>query len=262
MSSIQLFVGRLPRDINSEELEGVFEKYGKLSRCDIKVTEPSYGFVEFEDSDNATIALENCNGMALDGESIVVEIAKKPARKQDDTACFRCGNEGHWARDCPDSRRDDNGGRRRSRSPRRSNPDSRMRGRDNDDFRRPRGDRGDRGDRRDRDNGRGGDRHYRRRGSRSRSRSQNRRGYGGRRGAPRPDRPGNGYRDRSNGRNRSPRRNRNRGGFGASRSPARGHRDNPSKYRNNGSGNSNTFDARSNDSAVGNSPGRMDSGYD
>ncbi|KAJ2609534.1 hypothetical protein GGH99_007060, partial [Coemansia sp. RSA 1285] len=78
-----------------------------------------YGFVEFEDPDNATIALENCNGMALDGESIVVEIAKKPARKQDDTACFRCGNEGHWARDCPDSRRDDNGGHRRSRSPRR-----------------------------------------------------------------------------------------------------------------------------------------------
>ncbi|KAJ1772146.1 hypothetical protein IW140_001212 [Coemansia sp. RSA 1813] len=259
MSSIQLFVGRLPREIRSSELEEIFEKYGKLSRCDIKRgTNLSFGFVEFEDSNNANSALENCNGMPVNGERIVVEIAKRPARKRDDAGCFRCGNEGHWARDCPEPGRDDNGGRggssnnrrrHRSRSPRRSHSGSRMRGRDND--RRHGGDRRDRDNGRDRDSGRG---NRRRQGSASRSPS--RRGFNGRRGAPRNDRPSNSYGDRSNGRNRSPRRQRNRGG---SRSPVRGRRDSPGKRA---GGGSNGFEARSGDSAVGNSPDRMDDSYE
>lgn len=32
----QLFVGRLPIDIRERDVEQVFEKYGRLIRCDVK----------------------------------------------------------------------------------------------------------------------------------------------------------------------------------------------------------------------------------
>ncbi|KAJ2012054.1 hypothetical protein IWW57_006432, partial [Coemansia sp. S610] len=76
-----------------------------------------YGFVEFDEIRDAEVALKECNGMDVRGERMVVEFAKGPARRRDDNSCFRCGQEGHWSRDCPDSRR---GGR--SRSPRRYVP--------------------------------------------------------------------------------------------------------------------------------------------
>ncbi|PIA18919.1 hypothetical protein COEREDRAFT_38426 [Coemansia reversa NRRL 1564] len=91
----QLFVGRLPRNMESSKLEDIFREFGELSRCDIKQgVNLSYGFVEYTDDACASKALEKCNGMTVDGEQIVVEIAKAPARKRDANTCFRCGNEG------------------------------------------------------------------------------------------------------------------------------------------------------------------------
>ncbi|KAJ2675628.1 hypothetical protein IWW42_001050 [Coemansia sp. RSA 1085] len=104
----QLFVGRLPREVQSEDLEKIFEKFGKLSRCDVKRgVNSSYGFVEFADASHAPDAIAECNGMTVEGETIVVEMATGAARKR---------NDSHWAKDCSGS------GRRngRGRSPRRS----------------------------------------------------------------------------------------------------------------------------------------------
>ncbi|KAJ2464572.1 hypothetical protein GGI02_004956 [Coemansia sp. RSA 2322] len=72
-----------------------------------------YGFVEFGDVGDAEEAMKGCNGMDLHGERMVVEFAKGGDKKRDTNACFRCNQEGHWARDCPDARRGE-----RSRSPR------------------------------------------------------------------------------------------------------------------------------------------------
>ena len=36
MPKTELFVGNLDRDIQRKEIEDVFEKYGRLLRCDIK----------------------------------------------------------------------------------------------------------------------------------------------------------------------------------------------------------------------------------
>ncbi|KAJ1647833.1 hypothetical protein LPJ64_000798 [Coemansia asiatica] len=160
-ATTQLFVGRLPRELRSSELERIFEKYGKLSRCDVKRgANLCYGFVEYEDVNDAEDAIKQCNGLSVQGERIVVEFAKGAARKRDDNTCFRCNQEGHWARDCPDSRR---GGGARSRSPRRSH--SRGHGRERDRDR-------DRG-RRNRNDRRESSRSRRHR-SRSRSRSRSR----------------------------------------------------------------------------------------
>ncbi|KAJ2901185.1 hypothetical protein IWW38_000150 [Coemansia aciculifera] len=107
--------------MRSEELEKIFAAYGKLSRCDVKRgVSLSYGFVEFDDLGDAEVAIKECNGMNVDGDRMVVEFAKRPARKRDDNSCFRCGQEGHWSKDCPDSRGGGGGGR--SRSPRRYVP--------------------------------------------------------------------------------------------------------------------------------------------
>ncbi len=36
MPGAELFVGNLDRDIQRREIEDVFEKYGKILRCDVK----------------------------------------------------------------------------------------------------------------------------------------------------------------------------------------------------------------------------------
>ncbi|KAI8367631.1 uncharacterized protein BYT42DRAFT_133601 [Radiomyces spectabilis] len=109
--SMALFVGRLPRDFRNSELEDVFYKYGKITRCEVKRgASYAYGFVEFDDKRDAYDALDDTDGMYIDGVRIVVERAKSRARREGDDTCFRCGEPGHWARDCR------NYGRRRSRS--------------------------------------------------------------------------------------------------------------------------------------------------
>ncbi|KAJ2500467.1 hypothetical protein GGH96_002707 [Coemansia sp. RSA 1972] len=91
----QLFVGRLPRDTQSSELERIFEKYGKMSRCDVKRGVNScYGFVEFAEACDAEDAIKQCNGMSVQGERIVVEMATGSAKRRNDSSCFRCGTEG------------------------------------------------------------------------------------------------------------------------------------------------------------------------
>ncbi|KAJ1948600.1 hypothetical protein EC988_005108 [Linderina pennispora] len=110
----QLFVGRLPRTMRSEELRELFERFGEMSRCDVKRgSNLSYGFIAFKAAADGKAALEELNGKEIQGENIVVEFAKGPARNRDDGACFRCGRP-----DCPDARSSRRG--ERSRSPRRS----------------------------------------------------------------------------------------------------------------------------------------------
>ncbi|KAI7817578.1 hypothetical protein BC939DRAFT_465503 [Gamsiella multidivaricata] len=177
-----LFLGRLTHDTRSRDLEDLFAKYGRVTRLDIKRGANSgFGFVEYEDPRDAEEAVHKLNGSVVNGNPIVVEFAKNNGRRAGDNECFKCGKEGHWARDC---RGGSSGGRfsdrRRSRSPRRRSRSPRRDYRDRSRSRSPRR-RDYRDDRRDsRDDRRDSRRDYRdegRREDRSPERSSSRRDY-------------------------------------------------------------------------------------
>ncbi|KAL1926383.1 hypothetical protein VTP01DRAFT_5904 [Rhizomucor pusillus] len=118
-----LFVGRIPRSMSSRELEDIFAKYGKVTRFDIKT---DFGFVEFEDKEIAEQAMDGVNG---ESEGLVVEWAKNGGKRPGANECFNCGQEGHWSKDCRESKRNGRrgNGRGRGRSPRRDYRDRRDR---------------------------------------------------------------------------------------------------------------------------------------
>ncbi|MFZ4713364.1 MAG: RNA recognition motif domain-containing protein [Bacteriovoracaceae bacterium] len=81
----KLFIGGLSWNTNNDSLKTAFSKFGETTECKVvvdKITGKSkgFGFVSFENQDQATAALEGMNNQMLDGRTIKVDYAtEKPA---------------------------------------------------------------------------------------------------------------------------------------------------------------------------------------
>ncbi|XP_026175952.1 RNA-binding protein 4.1-like isoform X2 [Mastacembelus armatus] len=70
---VKIFVGNLACSTTADELRELFEKYGKVSECDIV---KNYGFVHMNNMSEAEEAIRNLNQCELHGWPMNVEMSK------------------------------------------------------------------------------------------------------------------------------------------------------------------------------------------
>jgi RNA recognition motif-containing protein len=79
--STKLFVGSLPWSVNDETLKQTFEKHGSVVSAKVILDRDTsrskgFGFVEMENSEDASNAMKALNNSEIDGRNIVVNEAK------------------------------------------------------------------------------------------------------------------------------------------------------------------------------------------
>lgn len=79
--STKLFVGSLPWSVNDEKLKQTFEKHGSVVSAKVILDRDTsrskgFGFVEMENSEDASKAIRALNNSEIDGRNIVVNEAK------------------------------------------------------------------------------------------------------------------------------------------------------------------------------------------
>lgn len=76
----RVYVGGLSETVKKEDLEGEFEKFGKLDNVWIALNPPGFAFVTFVNLSDAENACDNLNGIDFLGSKLRVEIAKGRSR--------------------------------------------------------------------------------------------------------------------------------------------------------------------------------------
>ena len=82
----KLYVGSLPYSADENQLRELFEPFGAVESIRIITDRDTgrskgFGFVEYEDSDAATKAIEEVNGKELEGRVLVVNEARPQERR-------------------------------------------------------------------------------------------------------------------------------------------------------------------------------------
>lgn len=74
----KIYVGNLPEDVRSYDLEDIFQKYGTVRNVDIKSARgmPPFAFLEFDHPRDADDAVRGRDGYSWDGCTLRVEIAR------------------------------------------------------------------------------------------------------------------------------------------------------------------------------------------
>jgi len=73
----RIYIGNLPPDIRSKDIEDLFYKYGKIQFIDLKNRRgPPFAFVEFEDARDADDAVYARDGYDYDGYKLRVEFPR------------------------------------------------------------------------------------------------------------------------------------------------------------------------------------------
>lgn len=71
----KVYVGGLPNDATTEELEDQFMKYGKLRKVWVARNPPGFAFLEFEDARDAEDAVKAMDGAKICGVRARVEMS-------------------------------------------------------------------------------------------------------------------------------------------------------------------------------------------
>ncbi|CAH8463183.1 unnamed protein product [Schistosoma rodhaini] len=85
----KIYVGNLPPDTKTRDIENLFSKYGPIAAIDLKAGQrrgPPFAFVEFEDELDASDAVRGRDGYNFDGYALRVELPR--------TGGFNNGNGG------------------------------------------------------------------------------------------------------------------------------------------------------------------------
>ncbi|KAM9717517.1 LOW QUALITY PROTEIN: RNA-binding protein 14b [Menidia menidia] len=101
LHSTKVFVGNLSGMCTTEDLQQLFQTFGKVLECD-KVK--GYAFVHMENKEDALQAIEALHGTSFKGRPLSVELSKVQPSKQAPTGkipCVSCGKQGHYAGECP-----------------------------------------------------------------------------------------------------------------------------------------------------------------
>ncbi|XP_076321565.1 RNA-binding protein Rsf1-like isoform X2 [Tachypleus tridentatus] len=75
-SGTRVFVGGLTQDVQKEDLEVEFGKVGKIVSVWVAQNPPGFGFVEFDDREDADEAIKAMNGQLINGTRIRVEMSR------------------------------------------------------------------------------------------------------------------------------------------------------------------------------------------
>jgi len=71
----KVFVGDLKPDTQERDVEEAFAKFGQLKNCFVARAPGGFGFVEFEDAQDATEAVKALDGTVINGSTIRTEIS-------------------------------------------------------------------------------------------------------------------------------------------------------------------------------------------
>jgi arginine/serine-rich splicing factor 7 len=120
----RIFVRNVPTKLKESELVTLFSKVGKITDCVLKT---NFAFIQYDDDRQALEALKSFNETNLMGNKLSVELAKSRTEKlaeRMNEKCFKCGDFGHWAKDCKTFKRQKRQEKRKfhriRRSPKRS----------------------------------------------------------------------------------------------------------------------------------------------
>ncbi|KAL3089210.1 hypothetical protein niasHT_021154 [Heterodera trifolii] len=80
----KVYIGGLPEDATSQELEDIFHKFGRIRKIRIERRPPVYGYVEFDNPRDAEVAQQSLDGTRICGVKARVELSTSRSRRDRD----------------------------------------------------------------------------------------------------------------------------------------------------------------------------------
>ncbi|GBM16957.1 RNA-binding protein Rsf1 [Araneus ventricosus] len=98
MRPASVYVGGLSEDIQKEDLEREFSKFGTLNKVWVARNPPGFAFIEFEDDQDANEAIKEMNGATINGSEIRVDLSRGRGGRRGGRGGFRGGRDGGYSR--------------------------------------------------------------------------------------------------------------------------------------------------------------------